>query len=269
MKETFNLSKKFGVKFNNDPIELWLEKISKMPYEMTSSMYIDFTKNKKLELNWLSGSIVDLCKKNDIECKLCHTGFKWIADIIEKEKNKKFLCGGEESFGFLYGSEVRDKDAVATGLLFCDMFSFLKSKGKTVINYLINIYKHYGFHYDKLHTITRKGANGNIKIKNQIEFLTLNPPKEIAGINVSRIDDYKVGIIYFKNGKKEKLELPKSNLIIYHLQDNSRISVRPSGTEPKIKFYINLYAKFNDDFDLNRESFRLGKKFKQIIKHFD
>ena len=99
--------------------------------------------------------------------------------------------------------------------------------------------------------------------------MRLNPPKEIAGINVSRIDDYKVGIIYFKNGKKEKLELPKSNLIIYHLQDNSRISVRPSGTEPKIKFYINLYAKFNDDFDLNRESFRLGKKFKQIIKHFD
>ena len=210
-----------------------------------------------------------IAKKNNIECKLCHTGFKWIADIIEKEKNKKFLCGGEESFGFLYGSEVRDKDAVATGLLFCDMFSFLKSKGETVINYLINIYRHYGFHYDKLHTITRKGANGNIKIKNQIEFLRLNPPKEIAGINVSRIDDYKVGIIYFKNGKKEKLELPKSNLIIYHLQDNSRISVRPSGTEPKIKFYINLYAKFNDDFDLNRESFRLGKKFKQIIKHFD
>ncbi len=210
-----------------------------------------------------------IAEKNKIECKVCHTGFKWIADIIEKEKKKKFLCGGEESFGFLYGNEVRDKDAAVTSLLFCDMFSFLKSKGETVVNYLIKIYKDYGFYYDKLHTITKKGSKGAAEIKKQIEFLRLNPPKKIAGINISKIDDYKTGLSYFINGKTEKLDLPNTNLIIYYLEDNSRISVRPSGTEPKIKFYVNLYFKFNETFDLNKDSIKLEKKVKQIIKHFN
>ena len=210
-----------------------------------------------------------IAKKNKIECKVCHTGFKWIADIIEKEKKKKFLCGGEESFGFLYGNEIRDKDAASTSLLFCDMFSFLKSKGKTVINYLFEIYKDYGFYYDKLHTVTKKGTKGAAEIKKQIEYLRLNPPKKIAGINISKIDDYKTGLSYFINGKTEKLDLPNTNLIIYYLEDNSKISVRPSGTEPKIKFYVNLYFKFNETFDLNKESIKSEKKVKQIIKHFN
>ena len=207
--------------------------------------------------------------KNKIECKICQTGFKWIADIIEKEKYKKFLCGGEESFGFLYGNEVRDKDAACTSLLFCDMFSYLKSKGKTVISYLIDIYKDYGFYYDELYTITKKGTKGAAAIKNQIEFLRQSHPKKIAGINISKIDDYKKGLSYFKTGKTKKLDLPKTNLIIYYLEDNSRICVRPSGTEPKIKFYINLYSNFNETFDLNKNSNQLEKKVKRIIKHFN
>ena len=210
-----------------------------------------------------------IAKKNKIECKLCHTGFKWIADVIEKENKKTFLCGGEESFGFLYGNEVRDKDAASASLLFCDMFSFLKSKGETVISYLIEIYKDYGFYYDKLYTITKKGRKGSAEIKKQIELLRLNPPKTIAGINISKIDDYKTGLSYLKTGKIKKLDLPKTNLIIYYLEDNSRISVRPSGTEPKIKFYVNLYSEYNNNFDLNKESNKLEKKVKQIIKHFN
>ena len=210
-----------------------------------------------------------IAKKNKIECKLCHTGFKWIADVIEKEKKKTFLCGGEESFGFLYGNEVRDKDAASASLLFCDMFSFLKSKRETVISYLIEIYKDYGFYYDKLYTITKKGRKGAAEIKKQIELLRLNPPKTIADINISKIDDYKTGLSYLKTGKIKKLDLPKTNLIIYYLEDNSRISVRPSGTEPKIKFYINLYSEYNNAFDLNKESNKLEKKVKQIIKDFN
>ena len=210
-----------------------------------------------------------IAKKNKIEFKVCHTGFKWIADIIEKEKNKKFLCGGEESFGFLFGNEVRDKDAAGTSLLFCDMFSFLKSKGNNVTSYLTEIYKEYGFYYDKLHTITKNGKKGTTEIKKQIESLRLNPPKKVAGVNISKIDDYKTGLSYFKNGKKEKLDLPKTNLIIYYLEDNSRISIRPSGTEPKIKFYINLYSKFGETFELKKESNKLEKRAKQIIKHFN
>ena len=210
-----------------------------------------------------------IAKKNKIECKLCHTGFKWIADVIEKENKKTFLCGGEESFGFLYGNEVRDKDAASASLLFCDMFSFLKSKGQTVISYLIEIYKNYGFYYDKLYTITKKGQKGAAEIKKRIELLRLNPPKTIAGVNISKIDDYKTGLSYLKTGKTKKLDLPKTNLIIYYLEDNSRISVRPSGTEPKIKFYINLYSEYNNTFDLNKESNKLEKKVKQIIKHFN
>ena len=210
-----------------------------------------------------------IAKKNKIEFKVCHTGFKWIADIIEKEKNKKFLCGGEESFGFLFGNEVRDKDAAGTSLLFCDMFSFLKSKGNNVISYLIEIYKEYGFYYDQLHTITKKGKKGTTEIKKQIESLRLNPPKKVADINITKIDDYKTGLSYFKNGKTEKLDLPKTNLIIYYLEDNSRISIRPSGTEPKIKFYINLYSKFGETFELKKESNKLEKRAKQIIKHFN
>ena len=210
-----------------------------------------------------------IAKKNKIEFKVCHTGFKWIADIIEKEKNKKFLCGGEESFGFLFGNEVRDKDAAGTSLLFCDMFSFLKSKGNNVISYLIEIYKEYGFYYDQLHTITKNGKKGTTEIKKLIESLRLNPPKKVADVNISKIDDYKTGLSYFKNGKKEKLDLPKTNLIIYYLEDNSRISIRPSGTEPKIKFYINLYSKFGETFELKKESNKLEKRAKQIIKHFN
>ena len=210
-----------------------------------------------------------IAKKNKIECKLCHTGFKWIADVIEKENKKTFLCGGEESFGFLYGNEVRDKDAASASLLFCDMFSFLKSKGETVISYLIEIYKDYGFYYDKLYTITKKGRKGSAEIKKRIELLRLNPPKTIADINITKIDDYKTGLSYLKTGKTKKLDLPKTNLIIYYLEDNSRISVRPSGTEPKIKFYINLYSEYNNTFDLNKESNKLEKKVKQIIKHFN
>ena len=210
-----------------------------------------------------------IAKENKIECKLCHTGFKWIADVIEKEKKKTFLCGGEESFGFLYGNEVRDKDAASASLLFCDMFSFLKSKEETVISYLIQIYKDYGFYYDKLYTITKKGRKGAAEIKKRIELLRLNPPKTIADINISKIDDYKTGLSHSKTGKIKKLDLPKTNLIIYYLEDNSRISVRPSGTEPKIKFYINLYSEYNNTFDLNKESNKLEKKVKQIIKHFN
>ena len=210
-----------------------------------------------------------IAKKNKIECKLCHTGFKWIADVIEKENKKTFLCGGEESFGFLYGNEVRDKDAASASLLFCDMFSFLKSKGETVISYLIEIYKDYGFYYDKLYTITKKGRKGSAEIKKRIELLRLKPPKTIAGVNITKIDDYKTGLSYLKTGKTKKLDLPKTNLIIYYLEDNSRISVRPSGTEPKIKFYINLYSEYNNTFDLNKESNKLEKKVKQIIKHFN
>ena len=210
-----------------------------------------------------------IAKKNKIECKLCHTGFKWIADVIEKENKKTFLCGGEESFGFLYGNEVRDKDAASASLLFCDMFSFLKSKGQTVISYLIEIYKNYGFYYDKLYTITKKGQKGAAEIKKRIELLRLNPPKTIAGVNISKIDDYKTGLSYLKTGKTKKLDLPETNLIIYYLEDNSRISVRPSGTEPKIKFYINLYSECNKTFDLNKESNKLEKRAKQIIKHFN
>jgi len=210
-----------------------------------------------------------IAKKNQIECKLCHTGFKWIADVIEKEKNKTFLCGGEESYGFLYGSEVRDKDAASASLLFCDMFSFLKSKKETVISYLLEIYKDYGFYYDKLYTIIKKGRKGAAEIKKQIDLLRLNPPKTIAGINITKIDDYKTGLSCLKSGKIKKLDLPKTNLIIYYLEDNSRISVRPSGTEPKIKFYINLYSEYNNTFDLNKESNKLEKKVKQIIKHFN
>ena len=127
----------------------------------------------------------------------------------------------------------------------------------------------YGFYYDKLHTITKNGKKGTTEIKKQIESLRLNPPKKVADVNISKIDDYKTGLSYFKNGKKEKLDLPKTNLIIYYLEDNSRISIRPSGTEPKIKFYINLYSKFGETFELKKESNKLEKRAKQIIKHFN
>ena len=97
----------------------------------------------------------------------------------------------------------------------------------------------------------------------------MNPPKTIAGVNISKIDDYNKGLSYLKTGKIDKLDLPKTNLIIYHLEDNSRISVRPSGTEPKIKFYINLYSKFNKAFVLSEGSEKLEKKLNEIIKHFN
>lgn len=176
------------------------------------------------------------------------TGFKYICREIKNFEGKKnFVFGFEESYGCLAGTYCRDKDAVVAAMLICEMADFYKSKGMTLIDALNEIYKKYGCQREALKSIELEGIEGAQKIKDILENLRNNPPKIIANTNLKSFSDYKLGIRNNADGSKSDLSLPKSNMLLFELEDNSWICVRPSGTEPKIKIYVGAAAQTLDD----------------------
>lgn len=180
------------------------------------------------------------------------TGFKYIAELIkdfeENDFYNEFLLGFEESYGYLAGTYARDKDAVVASMLITEMAADYKAKGMTLYDGLISLYEKYGYFMEKTVSYTFAGIEGSEKIKSIMDFFRTTPPKEFAGMKVNRMWDVKKGIIKdFENGTEEKLNLPSSDVFRYDLENNSWFAVRPSGTEPKIKFYFgvceNSYAK--------------------------
>lgn len=180
------------------------------------------------------------------------TGFKYIAELIkdfeENDFYNEFLLGFEESYGYLAGTYARDKDAVVASMLITEMAADYKAKGMTLYDGLISLYEKYGYFMEKTVSYTFAGIEGSEKIKSIMDFFRTTPPKEFAGMKVNRMWDVKEGIIKdFENGTEEKLNLPSSDVFRYDLENNSWFAVRPSGTEPKIKFYFgvceNSYAK--------------------------
>jgi phosphoglucomutase len=208
-----------------------------------------------------------IAAKNNIACYNTLTGFKWIAELIrEKENKENYVVGGEESFGLMIGDKVRDKDSVSAVAMICEMAAVEKEKGQTLFQKLMNLYVEYGFYYEKLISLTKKGMNGSKEIADMMQGYRNNPPKEIAGSKVVEFLDYQLQTNKnLSTGETTKIELPKSNVLQFITEDGSKISARPSGTEPKIKFYfsVNMPLKSVDDFDKTKNL--LDEKIDHII----
>ncbi len=196
------------------------------------------------------------------------TGFKYIAAIIrQNEGEKQFIVGGEESYGYLAGEFVRDKDAVIAACLIAEMTAWAKDQGKSVIDILHEIYRKYGLYVERLHSITKKGKKGADEIKEMMQNFRTNPPMEINGSKVQLIKDYKLQLSKnFAEKKEDKIDLPVSDVLQFFLEDGTKITMRPSGTEPKIKFYFSVNTEIVEDDKIIEKTQELDSKIDVIIR---
>ena len=202
-----------------------------------------------------------------VETKVGLTGFKWIAKMIRDAEGKQdFIGGGEESFGFMVGDFVRDKDAVSATLLACEIAANAKNKGSSVFLELIELYKKHGFYKEFLISVIKKGIEGANEIDQMMTNMRKNPISEIVGENVEYLFDYETSIC--KNlitGEDSVIDLPKSNVLIYQTEKGTRVAARPSGTEPKIKFYFSVNMQLSSIADMEKIESKLDGKIKKII----
>ena len=193
-----------------------------------------------------------IAKSNEVACYNVLTGFKWIAALIKEKGDKEnYIIGGEESFGLMIGDQVRDKDAISAVALLCEMAAYEKNKGRSLYAKMIDLYIQYGMFKEDLISITKKGMNGAAEISQMMQGYRDNPPTTIDGVAVTELLDYELQLgKNLQTGKSWKIDLPKSNVLQFVLTDRTKISARPSGTEPKIKFYfsVNTTLEKKDDF---------------------
>jgi phosphoglucomutase len=204
---------------------------------------------------------------NGVKCYNVLTGFKWIAELIrEKEASENYVIGGEESYGLMIGSKLRDKDAVAAVAVLSEMAAYEKDKGRLLYDKLIDLYVRYGFYKEHLISITRKGMNGQEEIAEMMETYRNNPPKTINGSPVVQLLDYEMRKgRNLQTGDEWEIKLPKSNVLQFILADGSKISARPSGTEPKIKFYFSVNTSLDDPSSFSATEEVLNQRIKGII----
>lgn len=212
--------------------------------------------------------INQVAKINEVNCYNVLTGFKWIAELVkEKEGKENYIIGGEESFGLMIGDQIRDKDAVSAVALLCEMAAVEKSKGKTLFDKMIELYIQYGFYYENLISITKKGMNGQQEIKDMMDGYRQSPPVTIDGEAVVTLLDYELQVgRNLQTGESWKLNLPKSNVLQFITAKGSKISARPSGTEPKIKFYFSVNTELKDKASFDSKYQMLQDKINGIIK---
>jgi len=210
----------------------------------------------------------DMARAFGIECYNTLTGFKYIAELIgELENKKKFIAAGEESYGYMVGDFVRDKDAVSACAFFAAMAAAAKDENKTLYDWLLTMYSEFSLYKEGLVNLVRKGAEGEQQIKNLMEKFRNTPPTTIIGERVVRTLDYKIGEeTDVTTGNKTPIRLAKSDVLQFYLADGSKISVRPSGTEPKIKFYISVKSTLKSKSDFDSESILLDEKIASIEK---
>ncbi len=220
----------------------------------TCMMFCWYIIANKKKLNQLKGNeflvktivttevIAEIAKKNGVELRDCYTGFKWIANEIRiSEGKQKYIGGGEESFGFLPFDKVRDKDSPASICLICEIAAWAKDNGMTLYDLLMNIYAEYGFSKEVTINVVKPGKSGADEIKQMMVDFRNNPPKQLGGSKVCLVKDYQTLEGKYADGKVEKLNMPTtSNVLQWFCEDGTKISVRPSGTEPKIKFYMEI-----------------------------
>ncbi len=210
--------------------------------------------------------MLELAEAYGVACKVGLTGFKWIAKFIKDLPELKFIGGGEESFGFMVGDAVRDKDAVAATLLICEIAAQAKAAGSSVYKELINLYVDHGFYKEYLVSLTKKGIDGLREINQMMVDMRENPVQEIAGARVVMLEDYKKSIAKnLLSGEEEALSVPKSDVLIYYTEDGAKIAARPSGTEPKIKFYVSVNAPLDAAENAATVEAQLDTKIKNIL----
>ena len=225
-------------------------------------------KNDMVITTIVTTPMIDLvAKANQVNCYRVLTGFKWIADLIrEKEKEENYIIGGEESFGLMIGDKIRDKDGVSAVALLCEMAAYEKEKGRSLFDKLIDLCVQHGYYLEELISITRKGRKGQEEIAAMMEGFRKQPPSQIGGSPVVKLLDYerKTGK-NIQTGESLTLTLPKSNVIQFELQNGSIISARPSGTEPKIKFYFSVYEPLSNAAEFESVGNQLKNRIQSII----
>ena len=209
-----------------------------------------------------------VAEQNNVACYNVLTGFKYIAEKIkELEGKENYVVGGEESFGLMIGDQVRDKDAVSAVALMCEMAAYEKANGRTLFDKLIDLYMQYGFYYENLISLTKKGMNGQKEIADMMTGFRNNPPATIYGAKVITLLDYQLQIgTNLLTGETFPISLPKSNVLQFLTEDGTKISARPSGTEPKIKFYFSVNTQLNDREEFDVKYAALQKKIADIIE---
>lgn len=206
-----------------------------------------------------------------VDCYNTLTGFKFIAALIgELEGEKEFIGGGEESYGYLISDFVRDKDAISSCGFLAEMAAYAKDEGKSIYEMLMEMYTHFGLYKEKLVSLTKKGISGIEEIGKMMRRLRENPPGTLNGASVKILNDYDRGISRdLASGKETKLDFPSSNVLQFITADGTKISARPSGTEPKIKFYFSVNTSMNDKGDFRKKDQELGEKIDSILKELD
>lgn len=202
-----------------------------------------------------------------LPCELGLTGFKWIAKMVKDMPEKNLIGGGEESFGFMVGDFVRDKDAVTASLLACEIAAQQKAKGETLLDYAIELYKKYGVYQEELISFVKPGKSGAEEIQAMMKSLRETPLKEIVGEAVVRIDDFQNSISTHPDGSQTAIDMPKSNVLIYWTAQGTKVAARPSGTEPKIKFYLSANAPWEGDYRKTQTA--LLNKMDRIAEQFN
>jgi len=215
-----------------------------------------------------SNLIEEIAKAKNVTYYNTLTGFKYIGQLITSLQGKKtFIGGGEESYGYLIGELVRDKDAIISCAFIAEMTAFYKDKGSSLYDALLNMYVEYGLYKEELVSLTKKGKTGAEEIKAMMEKFRNNPPQTLGGSKVSLLKDYELGVeTDLATGEKTKLDFPKSDVLQFITEDGSIISARPSGTEPKIKFYCSVNAPLADKSQFAEADAALGNKIKSLME---
>jgi len=214
--------------------------------------------------------VKEIANYYNLDCKVCLTGFKWIAKMIEDYPKSSFLIGGEESYGMMISDFVRDKDAITASLYACEIATYLKQNGSSIFNNLIDIYIKHGLYKEELVSITKKGKEGKVAIENIIDGFKNNPPKKIGGSEVISIYNYeKSQKLDLKTNKVTKINLPKSNVIEFNTSNDTKLILRPSGTEPKIKMYISVNINLESKEEYLEKNTFLNDRIKAIIEEIN
>ena len=244
---------------------------------LMTKFLLDQRKAKGMEGNeFIASTIVStpmmpaLADAYGVECKTALTGFKWIAKMIKDFPDQHFVGGGEESFGFMVGDFVRDKDAVTSTLLACEIGANAKANGSSFYKDLIDCYVDFGFYKEKLVSLTKKGISGAQEIKQMMIDYKNNPVQSIDGSKVIFVDDYNTSTKKnMMTGETTSIDIPKSNVLIYTTEDGTIMAARPSGTEPKIKFYFSINATLDKASDFKKVDAQLDEKINRILKELN
>ncbi|TVZ55373.1 phosphoglucomutase [Lutibacter sp. Hel_I_33_5] len=268
---------RLGVAIRDDKGNMKLMNGNQSMVVMTDFLLQKWNKEGKLNGNQFIGSTIvstelvnKVAAEYNVSTKVSLTGFKWIAKMIRDHDTMDFIGGGEESFGYMIGDFVRDKDAVTATLLACEVAALAKQNGSSFYNELLNIYTKHNYYKEHLISIVKKGMDGAVQIQKMLSDFREEPLQKIDGERVVYVNDYQSSIQ--KNlitGEENCIDLPKSNVLIYHTEKGTRIAVRPSGTEPKIKFYFSVNTSLDSVKNADKIEDQLDTKIQRIINELN